>query len=48
MSGCKEQELPDPEFSTVKSPNPEEHAAFELAIQEGQKIDADITNCNRS
>ena len=24
----KEQELPDPEFSTVKSPNPEEHAAF--------------------
>lgn len=38
----KEQELPDPEFSTVKSPNPEEHAAFELAIREGKKIDADI------
>lgn len=38
----KEQELPDPEFSTVKSPNPEEHAAFELAIQEGEKIGADI------
>lgn len=37
-----EQELPDPEFSTVKSPNPEEHAAFELAIREGKKIDADV------
>ncbi|WP_079507796.1 phospho-sugar mutase [Mesobacillus jeotgali] len=38
----KEQELPDPEFSTVKSPNPEEHAAFELAIREGKTIDADV------
>lgn len=38
----KEQELPDPNFSTVKSPNPEEHAAFELAIQYGEKIGADI------
>ncbi|MDF2856630.1 MAG: phosphoglucomutase, partial [Neobacillus sp.] len=38
----KEQELPDPEFSTVKSPNPEEHAAFELAIREGKEIGADL------
>jgi phosphoglucomutase len=38
----KEQEQPDPEFSTVKSPNPEEHAAFELAIKEGKKVDADL------
>lgn len=38
----KEQELPDPDFSTVESPNPEEHAAFELAIEYGKKIDADI------
>ncbi|MRX71559.1 phospho-sugar mutase [Bacillus lacus] len=37
-----EQELPDPDFSTVASPNPEEHAAFELAIREGKKIDADL------
>ncbi|RSK53815.1 phospho-sugar mutase [Bacillus canaveralius] len=37
-----EQELPDPEFSTVKSPNPEEHAAFELAIRDGRKVDADL------
>ena len=38
----KEQELPDPEFSTVKSPNPEEHAAFELTIMKGKEIGADI------
>jgi phosphoglucomutase len=38
----REQELPDPEFSTVKSPNPEEHAAFELAIRDGKKVGADI------
>jgi len=38
----EEQELPDASFSTVKSPNPEEHAAFELAIQYGEKIHADI------
>ena len=38
----KEQELPDPNFSTVKSPNPEEHAAFERAIQVGKEIDADL------
>ncbi|MDL2416958.1 phospho-sugar mutase [Bacillus tropicus] len=38
----KEQELPDPNFSTVKSPNPEEHAAFEYAIRDGEKIGADV------
>lgn len=38
----KEQELPDPEFSTVKSPNPEEHAAFRLAIRDGLNVGADL------
>lgn len=38
----KEQELPDADFSTVTSPNPEEHAAFEIAIRYGKDIDADI------
>jgi phosphoglucomutase len=37
-----EQELPDPQFSTVKSPNPEEHAAFELAIRDGNRLGADL------
>jgi len=42
VSIVKEQELPDPNFSTVKSPNPEEHAAFEMAIKYGERIGADI------
>ncbi|MGM0828947.1 MAG: phospho-sugar mutase [Bacillota bacterium] len=38
----KEQEHPDPNFSTVKSPNPEEHDAFKLAIRYGNSINADL------
>ncbi|WZY00809.1 phospho-sugar mutase [Bacillus sp. FSL W7-1360] len=37
-----EQALPDPEFSTVTSPNPEESAAFEMAIDYGKRHGADI------
>ena len=37
-----EQEQPDALFSTVKSPNPEEKAAFALAVQLGKEIDADL------
>lgn len=37
-----EQMVPDPNFSTVKSPNPENKEAFELAIQCGKKHNADI------
>lgn len=37
-----EQEQPDPNFSTVKSPNPEEKAAFELAIRDGKVQQADL------
>ncbi|HOM03090.1 MAG TPA: phospho-sugar mutase [Acetivibrio sp.] len=38
----KEQELPDCEFSTVKSPNPEEKEAFKLAIELAQKENVDL------
>lgn len=37
-----EQELPDANFSTVKSPNPEERDAFKLALELAKKVDADI------
>lgn len=37
-----EQEVMDPEFSTVTSPNPEEHQAFTLAIDYGKRVNADI------
>jgi phosphoglucomutase len=37
-----EQEQPDALFSTVKSPNPEEKAAFALAVKLGKEIDADL------
>ena len=38
----KEQELPDGDFPTVKSPNPENPEAFTLAIGYADKIDADV------
>lgn len=37
-----EQELPDAGFSTVASPNPEERAAFALAIEQARETNADI------
>jgi len=38
----EEQATPDPDFSTVESPNPEYPAAFELAIELGLKVNAEI------
>jgi phosphoglucomutase len=37
-----EQAVADPNFTTVKSPNPEEHSAFEYAIRLGEKEGADL------
>lgn len=42
VSIVAEQAEPDPEFSTVESPNPEEDAAFTLAIKQGREQNADI------
>lgn len=38
----EEQFINDPDFSTVKSPNPENREAFRLAIAYGEKTEADI------
>lgn len=38
----KEQLVNDPNFSTVKSPNPEEQSAFELSEKLGKSIGADL------
>lgn len=38
----KEQELPDGDFSTVRSPNPEEKDALTIAIQKAREIGADL------
>ena len=38
----EEQATADPEFSTVSSPNPEEHQAFQLAIELGKEKHATI------
>lgn len=38
----EKQAQPDPDFSTVASPNPEEPAAFDLAIEAGKEINAEL------
>jgi len=38
----EEQNTPDGNFPTVKSPNPEEPAAMELALKKAKAVDADI------
>ena len=38
----KEQEIPNGDFPTVESPNPEEPAALKMALELSQKVDGDI------
>ncbi|HPJ03414.1 MAG TPA: phospho-sugar mutase [Candidatus Limiplasma sp.] len=42
VSVVKEQELPDPAFSTVKQPNPEFAETFTLAIQLANEVGAEV------
>ncbi|MBY0088900.1 phospho-sugar mutase [Brevibacillus brevis] len=42
VSVVPEQAVPDPNFSTVDSPNPEEPEAFRLAISYAEQVDADM------
>ena len=42
VSVVKEQELPDPDFSTLKVPNPEDPSAFTLAIRLADQVGADV------
>ena len=37
-----QQAMPDPDFSTIAKPNPEDPAAFDLAIELGKKEGADL------
>jgi len=38
----KEQEMPDPNFSTIKVPNPEDPGAYTLAFQLAEKVGATV------
>lgn len=42
VSVVKEQENPDPNFSTVKVPNPEDPGAFTLAMKLADQVGADV------
>lgn len=42
VSLVESQAEADPNFSTIKSPNPEDPKAFELAVEQGVKEDADV------
>ncbi len=38
----KEQQMPDPNFTTLAYPNPEDPKAFELALKLAKEVDADV------
>lgn len=42
VSVVRSQELPDGNFSTVRSPNPEEKDALNIAIQQAKEMEADL------
>lgn len=42
FSVVEEQAYPDPDFSNTKNPNPEDKAAFEMAVAQAERLHADI------
>ncbi len=38
----KEQEMPDPNFSTIKVPNPEDPGAYDLAFKKAEEVGASV------
>lgn len=42
VHGVPEQEIPDGNFSTVESPNPEDPAALQMAIEKARQLDAEL------
>ena len=38
----KEQEMPDPNFSTIKVPNPEDPSAYDLAFRKAEEVGASV------
>jgi phosphoglucomutase len=42
LAVVEEQAYPDPDFSNTRSPNPENKAAFEMALEKARKTGADI------
>jgi alpha-phosphoglucomutase (EC 5.4.2.2) len=42
VSVVKEQEMPDPNFSTIKVPNPEDPGAYELAFRLAEEVGANV------
>lgn len=46
VSVVEEQAVPDPNFSTVNYPNPEDEKAFELAYKKASLVDAEIIIAN--
>lgn len=45
FSLVEKQCVPDPDFSSVNSANPEDHKAFDKAIEEARKIQAELVIC---
>lgn len=46
MTAVKQQEAPDPDFPTVKFPNPEETGALDLAMETGDALNQDLIIAN--